>query len=151
MAQSIPAAHYFAVHVGTPSGDNIDNDKTDALMQIAGALDGESAADLGAILVAGADQLDGGDQRWPTACGKNTYLEVVGENGGYGERGRRWRPHLRRKSRRRAAVGRGGMSLPLKRAHVDLDTGAGVRLFFGEVAFGQTAVQIVGQSTAQAA
>ena len=77
--------------------------------------------------------------------GENTHLEIIGENGGYGECRRRGRPGLAGQGRGRSAVRREGAVLSFKGAHIDFNPGAAVGLLLREVTFGQTAVQIVGQ------
>src|SRR5205807_859074 len=58
VGRGVEQPHGLVMEVGTAAGNYVNDDETDALVQVAGTLDGKSAAFLGAILVAGTDQLN---------------------------------------------------------------------------------------------
>src|SRR6202034_2949195 len=58
IAASLHDLHDFIVKIGVPAGDNIDDDQTHTLSEIAGALRRKGKVFRRAVLVAGTDQFD---------------------------------------------------------------------------------------------
>ena len=86
---------------------------------------------VGSVLVAGADEFDGGDEREAARSGEDAHLEAVGEDGGHGARDGWRRPRRPCNGGDRGTVRgrRGTTRRPLKGSDVDFQAGAGVRMF----------------------
>src|SRR5436309_2219703 len=63
--------------VGGAGGDDIDDDDADTMLQVAGTFRGEGATAAGAVLVAGADELDRAAQLSAAQVLVNAYLVSV--------------------------------------------------------------------------
>ena len=124
------------MEVGLTVGHDVHDQQADPLLKITRALRGEGALGLRAILVSRADQFQGTDQRRPAGGLKDLDFDLIRENGGHAERGRR-----------RSPGGDGNASLlgfrrplapgKMERGKIDFDATADMDLGLGEISFGE--------------
>src|SRR6185369_9027111 len=106
------------MEVCCPLGDNVDDDHSNTLLQVARTFNGEGATVTRPVLVGQTDQRDGRPQLRPThLLHYPDLVDVEGDEINHGrERWLRWRPDLGDDP----AIGAFRLRTGLERAHVDL-------------------------------